>query len=148
MPRYAISGRTTNAPTSTLPGASLYAAASVRAKLRLIELYNTTAVQCEVAINRLSTAGTQGAGLTEAKLGDTNVPASSSTGFQSHTGTPPTLGDELKRATLGAAAGAGVIWVFDDDEGLLLPAGTANGIGILCPTGTGQVLAFNIEYVE
>lgn len=146
MARYSISARTTNAPSSTLPGASLYAIASISVKIREIGVFNTTANACVVAVNRLTTAGTQGAGLTEAKVGDTEVVAASATGFQSHT-VAPTLSDELVRCDLAAAVGAGFVWTFDTDP-MRIPTGTANGVGFICPTGTGQILDFYVIWEE
>lgn len=148
MARYSIVGRTTNSPTATLPGASLYAAAAVAPKVKEIGIYNTAATACVISVNRLTTAGTQGSGITAQKVGDTDVVAASSGGFQSHTGTPPTLGAELVRCDLAAAIGSAMVWTFPDDDPLRIPTGTGNGIGFLCPTGTGQVLDFYIVFVE
>ena len=96
MARYSIAARTTNAPTATLPGASLYATAAIAPRVREIGVFNTTATACMVNLCYLTTAGTQGAGLTETKW-DTDTATAVATGFQSHTGTPPTLGNELLR---------------------------------------------------
>jgi hypothetical protein len=38
---------------------------------------------------------------------------------------------------LGAAIGAGVIWTFGD-QGIRIPTGTANGVGVVVENGTGQ----------
>jgi hypothetical protein len=62
--------------------------------------------------------------------------------FAGHTG-DGTVGQILRQGTLGAAAGAGVIWTFGNG-GIVVPSGTANGIGIIVPTGTGQIC--DIEY--
>ena len=148
MGRFSVSNRTTNAPTSTLPGASLYAIANVNLRVVEIGVFNTSTTACAVSVNRLDSAGTQGSGLTEGYIGD---PASGvsilGTAFQSHTSTPPTLGEELIRASLGAAIGAGMVWTFDTVP-ILIPAGTANGIGLICPTGTGQILDFYFVWDE
>lgn len=146
MSRFVISGRSSAAATATLPAVSLYATASGRPVIREIGVTNTTVTAFVAAINRLTTAGTQGSGLTEGKITDAAQTALG-TGFNAHTGTPPTLGDELRRATIGAANGAGVVWVFGD-RGLVIPDGTANGIGVLCPTGTGQVFDYWVEWEE
>jgi hypothetical protein len=68
------------------------------------------------------------------------------TAFNTHTA-DATVGGTIRQATLGAAAGAGIIWAFGE-EGLLIPAGTANGIVIICPTGTGQHLDFWFDWEE
>lgn len=146
MARYTISGRTSAAPTSTLPGVSLYASANVRAIVRSVQFYNTTATECTIILNRLTSTGTQGSGLTEVILGDDASPTASSTGFAAHS-VAPTLGNELMRVTLGAAKGSGVYWVFDGDEGLYIPKGTSNGVGLIS-SGTGQVVDYVIEWEE
>lgn len=138
MARYSVAARTTNAPTATLPGASLYAIAGIAPQIVEIGVFNTTATACMVNVCYLTTAGTQGTGLTETKL-RADTATASATAFQSHTGTPPTLGNEIVRASLGAAIGAGMVWTFDA-EPITIPAGTANGVGLLCLTGTGQIL--------
>ena len=144
MGRYSCSARTTNAPTSTLPGLSLYAIANVELFVLEVSVYNTTTTACAVSLCSFTTAGTQGTGLTEAKQNPNSV-TPSGTGFQSHTGTAPTIGsDRIKAAEIAAAVGAGVVWSFID-EPLNIPQGTANGIGILCPVGTGQIVT--VEFV-
>jgi hypothetical protein len=145
MARYSISGRTGAAPSSTLPGVSLYAISAVTLYVAEIHLYNTTTTACMVAVNRLTTAGTQGSGLTEAKF-DPHSVAASGTGFANHS-VGPTVSDELMRASIGAAIGAGVIWTFDAKP-IRIEDGTGNGIGILTPTGTGQVLDYTIIWDE
>jgi hypothetical protein len=137
MARYRSSFRPSGAGSTTLPFASLYAVANVRLLLREVWCFNTTAVGLVVALHRFTTAGTPGTGQTEAKH-DGDTPAAQGTVFDLHTGTPPTLGDQLGRAPLAAAIGAGVVWTFDD-EPIRIPPGTANGVGILVATGTGQV---------
>jgi hypothetical protein len=125
MARYSISGRTGAAPSSTLPGVSLYAISAVTLYVAEIHLYNT--------------------GLTEAKH-DPHSVAASGTGFANHS-VGPTVSDELMRASIGAAIGAGVIWTFDAKP-IRIEDGTGNGIGILTPTGTGQVLDYTIIWDE
>lgn len=137
MARFAASVRATGAGTTTLPFASLYAIASRRLLLREVHCFNTTAVACVVALSRFTTAGTPGAGITVAEY-DAESPAAVGTPFHVHTSTPPTLGDEIARAPIGGAIGAGMVWTFDD-EAVRIPPGTANGVGLLVATGTGQV---------
>jgi hypothetical protein len=128
----------TAAPTSTLPGMSLYASATNSGKIREIWIFNTTVTQCNVALQRITTAGTQGAALTEVEY-DESGPSPTLAGFNSHTSTPPTLGTGLiAMGMIGAAYGAAVVWSFGD-TGLVVPATANNGIGITCPNGTGQV---------
>lgn len=137
MPRYS-SGVRTAAGSTTLPIISIYAAAAVGGAIREIGVTNTTTTGVALKLTRITTAGTQGAGQTEAKF-DPDSAAASCTVFTTHSSTGPTLGDDLGfRATLAAAVGAGAVWTFSE-SGLRIPIGTANGIGIIVATGTGQV---------
>jgi hypothetical protein len=144
MARFSISGRSTITPTAALPGVSLYATAAVRPRVVEIGVWNTGAAAAVFAVMRLTTAGTQGAGLTE---DSDSMPeqAAVGTGFAGHT-VGPTLGTEKKRGLL--AAGGGVIWTWTDSDPLVVPDGTANGIGITTPTGTGQVFDYTISWLE
>lgn len=135
MARYS-SGVKTSAGSTTLPIMSLYAIAGVAPKIREIGVFNTTNTAFDIKLVRLTTAGTQGSGLVEAKY-DPDSAAASSTAFTTHS-VAPTLGDDLGyRAALGAAIGAGVIWTFGD-TGLRVTLGTANGVGVIVENGTGQ----------
>jgi hypothetical protein len=146
MAVYSVGARTTNAPTATLPAISLYSTAAVDFSLLEIGITNTTAVACVVGLCRLTTAATQGTGLTEAALNQ-NSALPNCTAFQSHTSTGPTLVDLGYRWSLGAAIGSGVIWTFLPNE-LVSNVGTANGVGVYCPTGTGQILDVYLKWVE
>ena len=145
MARYSA-GVKSSAGSTTLPLASLYAAAAVGAKLREIGVFNTTSTALDVKLVRLTTTGTQGSGLTEGKH-DPESASASCTAFTTHSGNP-TLGDDLGyRASLGAAVGAGVIWTFGD-QGLRVPVGTANGIGVIIENGTGQPCQITLVWDE
>jgi hypothetical protein len=147
MARYAIGGTATIAGSATLPFVSLYSTATVNPRVREIHVYNTTATGgFVVALCRLSSTGTQGAGLTEIALDGTGT-AASCTGFAGHT-VAPTLADLAFRKRMGAAIGDGVIWTFDNDVGANAPVGTANGLGLYVPTGTGQVCDYVIVWDE
>lgn len=145
MARFVVSGRSTITPTNLLPGVSLYATAGVRAKVVEVAIFNTTATAFLAALVRLTTAGTQGAGLTEVAE-DSPDHTALATGFAGHTA-GPTIGGELRRADLGAAIGSGVIWTFSE-KGIVIPAATAQGIGIIVPTGTGQVFDYSLTWDE
>jgi len=146
MGRYHAGTRSTGAGSTTLPVGSLYAAAAVAARVVEVGVFNTTSTAVAVKLVRLTTAGTQGTGLVESK-DDGDQVAASSTAFDTHSSTPPTLGDDLGyRTALGAAVGAGVIWTMDD--GLRIPVGTGNGIGIIVATGTGQILDWYMVWDE
>lgn len=140
MARYSGGARSAGAGSTTLPIGSIYGIASRRGVLRELGAFNTTSTAVAIKLTRLTTAGTPGSGLVETPHGDpAGVIAASLTLFDTHT-VAPTLGDDLGyRATLGASPGAGVIWTFGA-EGLYVPAGTANGIGLIVAVGTGQIL--------
>jgi hypothetical protein len=125
--------------------ASLYAIAAVGGKIREVGVFNTTTTALAVALVRFTNATNVGAGLTEAEY-DENAPAPSCTGFAGHTG-DGAVGQVIRQASIGAAIGAGVIWTFGD-TGLIIQVGTANGIGISCPTGTGQICDYYIDWDE
>jgi hypothetical protein len=145
MSRYSA-GVKTSVGSTTLPIISLYAAAASGGKIREVGLFNTTDVAVDLKLVRLTTAGTQGAGLVEGKH-DPDSPAAACTAFTTHT-VAPTLGDDLGyRVTLGAPKGSGVVWTFGD-AGLRIPVGTANGIGVIVENGTGQAIQATIVWDE
>ena len=144
MARYSAGVRT-GAGSTSLPIISLYAAAAVGGTIREIGVFNTTTTAVAIEVVRLSTTGTQGAGLTEAEH-DPPQATASCTGFTTHTvtATSTSLG---YRTVLGAAIGSGIIWTFGD-TGLRIEVGTGNGIGVQVATGTGQVCDAYIVWDE
>lgn len=136
-------GILTSAGTSLRPMISLYSPAGSTGTLREVGCFNTTATAVAVFLTRLTTTGTQGTGLTEARH-DSKRPPALCTAFTTHTA-DATLGDDLGyRAVLGAAVGSGVIWTFGD-SGLVIGLPDAvelvtNGIGLILENGTGQAL--------
>lgn len=147
MARYAVGGTATIAGTSTLPLVSIYSAANVNPRLREVHIFNTTTTGgFTVALCRLSSTGTQGAGLTEVAMDATGV-AASVTGFAGHT-VAPTLADLGFRKRMGAAVGDGVIWTFNNDVGVTCPIATTNGLGLYVPVGTGQILDYVLVWDE
>jgi hypothetical protein len=145
MPRFSA-GCKTGAGTTAQPLISLFSAASVGAKVREIGLFNTSAVAVDVKLARLTAQGTPGSGLTEGEH-DPDGAAASCTAFATHSA-DATVGDDLGyRASIGAAVGSGVIWTFGD-QGIRIPVGTANGVGVLVENGTGQALQAYIVWDE
>ena len=136
-------GDLTLAGTAARPMLSIYSPAASVGVLREVGCFNTTATAVAVFLTRLTDAGTQGAGLTEARHNPKKPPALC-TVFTTHTA-DATLGDDLGyRAQLGAAVGSGVIWTFGDD-GIMITAPDAveaitNGVGLILENGTGQAL--------
>lgn len=145
MARYAIAGRSTIAGTTVRGQFSLYSVASRTGKVRECGIFNTTSTAFAAALARFTATGTQGAGLTESKY-DGGAPAAQLTGFAGHTA-DATVGDTLRQCSLGAAVGSGVIWTFGD-TGIVIPAGTTEGIGVIIPTGTGQVTDYHLDWDE
>ncbi len=147
MPRFSAGGRSTIAPSATLPCASLYATAAVRPSIVEIAVFNTTATALAVALQRLSTAGTQGTAISIVAE-DAPEQTAVATPKNGHTVGPTITAGVLRQASLGAAIGSGVIWTWPDNHPLEIAAATTNGVGITCPTGTGQVLDFYFTWIE
>ena len=146
MPRYSFGMRGTSITWSNVRAAmSIFAAASSGGAIREVGVFNTTATALAVALVRFTNATNVGAGQTEGEY-DENSPPPLCTVFAGHTGDGG-VGQVLRQASIGAAIGAGVIWTFGD-RGLVIAPGTANGIGITVPTGTGQVLDLYIDWEE
>ena len=147
MARYTVGGRATIAGSATLPLVSVYAVATSAPKLREVHFFNTTSTGgFTVALCRLSTTGTQGAGLTEVQHDPSTSPPLC-TGFAGHT-VAPTLVDMGYRKTVAAAIGDGVIWTFPDSPPPTVVLGTGNGLGLYVPNGTGQILDYVLVWEE
>lgn len=144
MARCAVAGRTDAVPTSTR-GPCVYATTAIRPQIREIGVFNTTTTAAAVAVVRASATGTQGTALTEVCVSDDSRTVIA-TGFNTHTANA-TVGAAIQQATLGAAAGAGVIWTFGPGEFVIDNLTTA-GVVVICPTGTGQHLDFYILWDE
>lgn len=146
MARYSFGMRSTVAGTNLRAQMSLFGIAGVGCRVREVGVFNTTTTATAVMLGRLTNATGVGAGQTEGEY-DENAPAPSCTIFAGHTADGG-VGQILRQATIGAAAGAGVIWTFGD-SGLIVQPGTANGIGILIPSGvTGQICDVYIDWEE
>ena len=145
MARFSVAGRATVAGTGVRASASLFAISARTVKIREIGVFNTTATALAVALARFTNATGVGAGLTEAPW-DTEGPAPNTTAFAGHTA-DGAVGGVFRYASLPAAIGGGVIWTFGE-TGLVIPAGTANGIGIICPTGAGQIVDYYFDWDE
>jgi hypothetical protein len=125
--------------------ASVFAIAAKGFRLREVGVSNTTAVAVAVALVRFTNATGVGAGLTEVAW-DPVEGTPQITAFAGHTA-DGAVGSPVRYFTLGAVVGAGVIWTFSF-SGLVIPVGTANGIGIICPVGTGQILDYYFDFEE
>ncbi len=145
MPRYSFGMRGTVVGTSLRAMMSLYGIANIGCRLVEVGVYNTTTTALAIALARFTNATNVGAGQTEGEY-DENAPAPSCTIFAGHTGDGG-VGQILRQASLGAAIGAGVIWTFGGG-GIIIQPGTANGLGILVPTGTGQICDLEFTWDE
>ena len=145
MPRVAVGDRTSAVPTAAR-GPSVYATAT-SGGIWVVEVgvWNTTAVACTVGVEPATAAGTVGAGLAEVNVEDPTH-AIVAAAFNTHTA-DATVAGCVRQASLAAQIGAGAIFTFGG-RGLFIPEGTANGVVITCPTGTGQHLDFYLEWDE
>jgi hypothetical protein len=136
--RQAAAWRTTGAGSATLPMASLYASSTGGLWVVEIGVTNTTVTPFAVSLKRVSTTGTQGASQTVVyEENDGNFTAKGDA-RDTHTVLPTLVGGELRRASIGASIGSGIIWTFGG-RGLFVPSGTGNGIALMPITGTGQI---------
>jgi len=146
MARYSAGVKTSTGST-TLPIISLYAGANAGGTLRAVGLTNTSSSAVDLKLVRLTTTGTQGAGLTEARHNPNSNSTAECAAFTTHSANP-TLGDDLGyRWSLGAAVGAGVIETFGD-SGIVVPVGTANGVGVIVENGSGQAIQAYLVWDE
>jgi hypothetical protein len=143
---YSIAGRSTVVGTTLRAVASLFAIAARSGRLREVGVFNTTAVAVAVSLVRFTNATGVGAGLTEVEWDEESSGPVQCTGFAGHTA-DGAVGSPLRYASLGAAVGSGVIWTFGGN-GIRIKIGTANGLGIIAPTGTGQILDFYYDWEE
>ncbi len=145
MARYVSAAAGAVVATTALPGYSVYSIAAVGFELREVACFNTTVTAARHRLARLTTAGTAGAGQVESKYDDDSA-AASCTAFLTHT-VAPTLGDGLHMLPMGAAIGSGTILTFYD-KGIECPVGTANGIGVVVATATGQIADHHFVWDE
>ena len=145
MARYTFGMRGTVVGTNLRAMMSIFAIASRAGYLREVGVANTTSTAVAVALARFTAATNVGAGQTEGKYA--NLMADPfCTVFAGHTG-DGTVGQILRQTVLGAAVGSGVIWTFGD-RGIEFGPGTAEGLGIIVPTGTGQICDLYFDWEE
>ena len=139
MARAASGYRTTGAGSATLPMASLYAQATGALWLAEVGVTNTTVTAFAISLKRFSTLGTVGAVVPGVgyEENDVNV-TTKGIAADTHTVGPTLVAGEIRRASVGASIGSGIIWTFGG-RGLFVPSGTANGVGLIPITGTGQI---------
>jgi hypothetical protein len=138
MARLSAAHRTTGAGSATLPISSLYSLATGALWIVEVGVTNTTAVAFEVSLKRVTTTGTQGAAQTiNYEENDANITSKGDV-RDTHTVAPTLVGGELRRASIGASIGSGVIWTFGG-RGLFIPSATTNGVVLIPMSGTGQI---------
>jgi hypothetical protein len=138
--RIANAYRTTGVGSATLPTTSIYSLGTGDVWLVEVGITNTSATTAfQISLARLTSAGTQGAaaGAWTYEEGATNLTAKVAA-VQAHT-VLPGLGAEVRRASIGATVGSGIIFTFGG-RGLLLPSGTANGLGLITINGAAQLV--------
>ena len=145
--RYSTGAKASAVGTTSRGIISLWSAAGSGGTIREIGVTNTTSTAFDVVLKRLTA---QGAGPGTALTGSPQNPVGAAAACTpKHTATVDhTVGVDLGyRATVGAAAGAGIVFTFGGD-GLAIAAGTANGIGLLLENGTAQAAQVYIVWDE
>jgi hypothetical protein len=137
-------GTATIAGTTLRPIATLYATATFGARVRKITLINTTTTAASYALIKVGATTNRGAATTSVGL-DINPPQCAV--YDGHTGDGASLGTPFDVQDMPAAVGATIVWTFNEGA-LLLPVGTANGIGIIVLTGTGQICRYAFHWEE
>lgn len=134
----------TNLPTAAR-GPSLYCSADGGIRIREIGITNTTTTAFAASIGVATALGTVAGSVTEFCEDDPGYTVKGIVSL-SHSA-DATIAGTIRQVTVGAAAGAGYTWTFGDN-GLYRPEGTANGVVILCPTGTAQFFDFYFVWDE
>jgi len=137
----------TGAGSTTLPMVSIYASATAGGIVRKIQVENPTTSAVDIAVRRLTTAGTQGASIDEQNWQDGGAPQCQCVQAHSSTGPTITAGFIDRYQFPASMAGAVVVWTYEG-SGLVIPKGTANGIAIIPAAGTGQLCVVTIQWEE
>ena len=146
MARYSVGTRSAGTGSTTLATGSLFAAANNDVYVIEVGAFNTTTTEVSIALRRWTAVGTAGAGLTEIPW-EPDTTAATATAFDTHTVTGTITGGFYTAATLGAAAGSGIVWTFGN-KGIRIPKGTGNGLAIMPGTGSGQILDWYMIWDE
>lgn len=133
------------AGSTTLPLCALVGNGSVRVRINEIGIFNTTSTAVDVALCRVSTAGTPGSNATTQTETD-GAPSATAILKGTYSSTAPTTVVAGKRAQLGAAVGSGIVWTFPD--GLWIPATSNAAVGVIVGTGTGQACTIYVTWSE
>lgn len=138
MARLAAAWRATGAGSSTLPMASVFSLGTGGCWVVEIGVTNTTATAFEISLKRATALGTAGTAQTVLYEEDELNVTAKFNANDTHTVAPTLSAGELRRASIGASIGSGIIWTFGG-RGLKIPSGTGNGLCLVPITGTGQI---------
>ncbi len=138
MPRHSLGFTPTGPGTALLPQSSIYASVNTRLILREVHVIQTATTAVELAIQRLTTAGTSAAKTGEGKW-DPDSRSREATIRDTHTSTGPTItAGEVESIILPGIVGSAWVWAFTG--GFIIPIGVANGAGVVVVNGAGQVV--------
>lgn len=134
--RYSATGRTATTTPDSTKGPSLnYSTAG--GVLREVGIFNTTTIAFCIGLQRITALGSGTSDITEERHDPNSLATPNLIAKTIGSGGHTTAGSPLYRATIGAAAGAGVVWTFGA-SGLVIPATSGAGLALIIPTGTGQ----------
>jgi hypothetical protein len=145
MARFSGGILATGIGSTTLPMASLFAGVGVRFILREVHVFNTTSTEVDIALRIMTAQGTAGAAGDEVEH-DAGGPSPTATLLNTHTVAPTFTTGNVAEARLAAAIGAAIIWTFND--GIYIPGGTTNGVGVVLNSGTGQICSMTFIWDE
>ena len=142
---HSVAGLASGVGSTTLPCVSIFSPSGNGFVIRELACWNTTATACVYKWQRFTAVGTAGSGLTEMEWDESGV-APTATAFDAHS-VAPTNGLVIEYMPIGAAIGAGYYFTYGD-SGIVVAPGTANGVGLMLASGTGQILAYKIVWEE
>ena len=134
-----------SAASTTVRGPMLAAASGRPLWVVEVGVFNTTTTGFVAELQRVSALGTATGSVTEQAEDPDITPVGTVT--TGHSADATLTGGPYERASIPAAIGGAMIWTFGG-RGLKIPAGTATGMLITCPTGTGQVFDFYFVWEE
>lgn len=162
LPSYIASSTAIAASTAAAHCMELMAGASAHVRIRRIRVEQdgliTTAASQQIQVWRLTTAGTGGSVITPRPLDTTDAAATATAmTLPSAKGTESLMIDQRSLFCIQVVPTAGAttpaaVWEWkgmDGHKGLIIPAGTANGISIKCASArAGLTVTVSIEFVE
>lgn len=135
-------GFTTAAPATNVAFLDIRTAATPRVRVLEIGIFNTAATTCIVSLERQTTLGTTSTTVVP-QPGDTGDATSTVLLGTAWSAAPASTAVPLRRITLSAAIGAGVIWTFGKND-LVIPASSSlilmNRAGTTAGIMTGYVV--------